>query len=476
MAANNTVEAVLRSKYEDGIEAGVENTRKLMQNAFASMKDGGAAAAAGIEAAFESTVGALESWRTKLSKAADDSDSSFKKMGLGAVAFGIAAAEVFVRAAKAAGDFVAETVKEASEYFQVKQSFDAVTAAAGAQAITLASLRKATEGQVSATTLMSSASRVVSAQLPGMTEMYPKLVENVARLAKAFGKDAVEAQDALTTAIIRGNSRGLGPALGIHLAVRDAVSEMAAAMDVNASKMTDSSKLTVFYNELLEQTESHIKSLPPNYLTLEEVMKSAKETQKLVSNEFGAAILHSGVLQSLLEKLQSKFLGVAVSSATTNTVALKTNEIIISLLRTFAAFVDVLNVVYIAVKVLVDMIAFDANVVFAALAFAITGIIQLLRPLFILLANVPVIGKYFRGVADDLEYAVNYSSKAAEEFGRGALHSFDGVGSGFGKLADNARGLANEMEKLKGAVTSSSGALDKHRTVLIEGADGQCIR
>ena len=113
------------------------------------MKDASAAAGAGIESAFNSSVGVWNHGVTNLSKAADESDSSFKKMGLGAAAVGIAFAEVFLRAAKAASEFVVEIMKEASEVAEARINFEALTAAQGINADQmLGKLKAATEGQV----------------------------------------------------------------------------------------------------------------------------------------------------------------------------------------------------------------------------------------------------------------------------------------------------------------------------------------
>ncbi|HEX4135923.1 MAG TPA: hypothetical protein VHY84_15010 [Bryobacteraceae bacterium] len=459
MAANNTVEAVLRSKYEDGIEAGVENTRKLMQNAFSSMKDGGAAAAAGIDAAFESTVGSLESWRSQLSKAADESDSSFKKMSLGAAAFGIAATEVFIRAAKAGADFVAETVREASEYFQVKQSFDALTAAAGNQAVSLVALRNATEGQVGATKLMSNASRVMSAALPLEGEQYLKLVENVGRLAKSQGKDAVAAQDALTEALIRGQSRALGPAIGVHLAVTDAVSAMASEMDVSASKIADSSKLTAFYNELLGKTSEAVERLGPSYLTLDEVLTAAKNAQKDLTDQFGAAVLQSSVLQALLADLQEQLLGLSVSGDKSTQVALATNAALISLLRSIAALAS--NIAFFA-PVWENVWAAVKAIFFAFVnVFAGGGAIVL----NVLGRMVGVLGYVSGKFGEAAQWLGKFEDKmrSVAEFADNSFnHSFDGVGNGAkmaSDLAAQTAKLAGEMEALRGKTITANGAL-----------------
>jgi hypothetical protein len=59
MAVSNTVDAVLRSRYEDRVGAGVQNTVRAMQSAFAVMRQSVVAKAAEITAAIAESGGAL---------------------------------------------------------------------------------------------------------------------------------------------------------------------------------------------------------------------------------------------------------------------------------------------------------------------------------------------------------------------------------------------------------------------------------
>jgi hypothetical protein len=460
--ASNTVEAVLKSKYEDGIEAGVENTRKLMQQSFAAMKDGAAAAGAGIEAAFESTVGALESWRTKLSKAADDSDSSFKKMSLGAAALGIAATEVFIRAGKAAADFVLDIVKESSQLFEARTAFDQLTKSAGVQADVFSrQLKEATHGQVSGLVLLRDANKILQGDLPLTSERFTQLVGNVFRLSKSAGTDATEAINALTESLIRGNSRALGPALGLHLNVKDAVGAMAAEMGEAASKVQDHEKQIAFYNDLLSKTTDAVSRLGKEHLTLEDVLNQTERTWRGLFSTVGVGILRSGVFQELLEKTSDSLLHVSVSGEHVNEIALATNRILIDLIRGIASLIDVITFFGALWAALwaggTAILAAFVNVAAATAAAIVTAIGYIVQAFSYLPGVVGNAAKsvtgFLRGLRDELVAIAGAADRAFN-------NSFEGFGSGIIKLegiSENAKRLASEMEQLK---TSVVGAAD----------------
>ncbi len=454
---SNTVEAVLKSRYEDGIDAGVEKTRALMERSFSMMKDASGAAGASIGAAFESAVGGLQSWRSKLSQAADDTDNSFKKMSLGALALGIGITEVFLRASKAAADFVLDLVKESSALFEARTAFDNLTKAAGVQGDVFArQLKEATRGQISGLTLLRDANKVLAADLPLTSEQYVKLTENVFRLAKSAGKDGVQAQEALTDALIRGQSRGLGPAIGLHIAMKDAVSAMAEA---TGSAIPDAGRLTVFYSELLTKTTDAVARLGKEHLTLEDVINQTDRTWKGVFSTIGVGILKSGVFQELLEKTSRSLLDMSISGEHQNEVALKTNAILISLLRDLADFLSVLGVIVTALNVVGGTVVFVINAALAVLATAILALTAIVYAFIETLAHIPGIGVAFRAAADSTKYAVDYMSALLNGFAQGAAHSFDGTKSGMFDMADRTRSLAAELERFRGETVKTEEGL-----------------
>lgn len=462
----NTVEAVLKSKYEEGIDKGIEGTRRLMERSFAAMKNSAAAAGAGIEQAFESVAGGLESFRRRMTQAADESDNGFKKMGFAAIAFGTAAVEILLRATKATADFVLELLKESSAAFETRLAFEAVAKSAGVQADVLSKqLKVATEGQISGTILARNAMKVLSAELPITTDQYVKLVANVFSLADVQGKDAVAAQDALTTAIIKGNSRGLGPALGVHIAVKDAVSDMAAAMDVSAGKLRDNAKFSAFYAEALDATSRAVARQGAAHKSFDDILVQATKTSTSLVGTWGVAIQRSEVLQALFFKMSEAMLGISFSTAQTNQAALATNEILISLIRGFAGLIDLVALfgplwesIWSGGKAL---LAAFANVFFGVSA-AIVNFIGRWIQVFSLLPG--AVGDSLKQTAallgafeDDLRVIAGAAHNAFND-------SFDGFGAGTLRLeglSASSKALAAELEKVRKGVVGASGGLQK---------------
>ena len=104
--AANTVEATLISKYEDRVSRGIQQTESLMNSVFANMKNAGAAFGGGMDQVWNTALGGLETWRQRLRQAAEESDSSFGKFGLGAAAVSVLIVGAFLKASKAVGDFL----------------------------------------------------------------------------------------------------------------------------------------------------------------------------------------------------------------------------------------------------------------------------------------------------------------------------------------------------------------------------------
>ncbi|HVW07299.1 MAG TPA: hypothetical protein VHC90_01885, partial [Bryobacteraceae bacterium] len=463
--ASNVVQATLQSKYEDGIEKGVESTRAAMESALNSMRDASAAAGAGIESAFESAAGSLENWRKSLAKAADDSDSGFKKMGLGAAAFGVAVVEMGLRAAKAIGDFVFDLIKESSEVAEARVNFEALTAAQGENAdMMLGKLKQATEGQIGQLTLLRNANKVMQSDLPITGEQYLKLVENVARLAKG-NTDAVGAQDALTNALLRGMARGLEPAIGIHLAVKDAVTAMSEEMNSSAAAMPDRSKLQAFYNDLLDKTDQAVAKLGPQFLTLEEAITAGQTTWSDFLEDIGTAITRSGVFQGLLLDVTGKLDSQTSSQDRQRQMALAVNGALISLLRTFASVAEAIGYLAIAWDGLRDGLGAADLVIVNGMVLIAQAVIGMVGAVVQALSQLPgAAGRAFQPMLQWLKSARDELRIYQQGASDALSHSFDGVGDSKAKLdgfADSTRKLADQMEQLRNKVVEGSAAMQK---------------
>src|SRR5690606_22124806 len=104
--AANTVEATLRSRYEDGVTKGVEQTERVLRQGFAGMQHAGVTLVSAFGSLWESILGQLRNYRLQIRQTADESDSQFKRMGLAGVAFSLLLAEALLRVGSAIGRFV----------------------------------------------------------------------------------------------------------------------------------------------------------------------------------------------------------------------------------------------------------------------------------------------------------------------------------------------------------------------------------
>jgi hypothetical protein len=472
---DNTVQATLRSNYEDGIGKGVEQTQALMERAFSSIKNGSEAVGEGFASAFESVSGTLEGFRTKLSKAADESENSFKKMSFGAAAFGIAVTEMAIIAARALGSFVLDRVKQASAAFDAKIAFEDLTSAAGVQAdVFSGQLKRATEGQVSGLVLLRNANKIMQSDIPVSTDMYAKLTENVFRLAKSAGVDTAQAMDILTNSLIRGNARGF-QAIGIHINVKDAISQMQEATTGAANATGDASKLQAFYNSLLEKTDEQVSRLATKHLTLEDILVQAENTYNAFLGTLGVAILRSGVFQEILERASESMLGMSLSTAKQDAVTLQINSSLINLIERLATVIQLVGFL----SVVWDAVWGTLKAGFLILAEIVNGIISmvaaiaagLLAPLQLLPGKA---GEAVRGIEAVLLPFIRKTISVAGEMGQSITHSFDGFGSGrtaLNGMADGARKLAEDLAKLSGTVVHGAAGFGEHTEAANKNAD-----
>lgn len=474
--ANNTVEATLRSKFEDGVTRAFQATEQTLSQAMGNIRNAGAAAAAGFNDAFSSMVGGLTNFREHLNQSAEESNSAFGKIGLAAAAMTIAAVAAFLKAGKAAADFIFDLAKESSASLETRMAFESLTAAMGEQAsVLLGKLKQATEGQISGTMLMQNANRVMQSGVQISTAQYAQLTDNIFRLAKSSGVDAPQAINTLTDAIIRGNARGL-QAIGLHLAVKDAISAMAEASGQGAGKLADAGRMQAFYNELLQQSGAAVAQLGPKFLTVEDLIRQSKTTWDGFVNSLGVAIGRSGVLQELMQRLSEAMLGPQDASKL-NAVTLAVNAFIISTLRGFAGVMDVLGYLSIAWNVVWGTVKGVVNGVGTVTSAACALIESTLYYLFVALGKLPgLAGAPFRAATDSIHTWAAQSTYMMQLFAKDTYHAFDGVTDGqqkLGKLAEQTRGLAEEMEKYRGVVLQGAAGTKTHGDAAGDAAEQQ---
>jgi hypothetical protein len=475
MAASNTVEATLVSKFQDGVSRGVEHTENVMSQAFASMRNGGAVLSSFMSGVWGSVVGGLESWRQRLQKASEESASQFGKIGLAGAAMAAAAVVGFAKMAQAALNFVFELAKSSSAAFEAKIAFESMAGGAAKADALLRQLKQATEGQVSGTVLMQNANRVMQSHVQISNDLYAKLIDNVFRLAKSSGVDATQAINTLTDGLIRGNARGL-QSIGIHLSLRDAVSAMAEAEGGSAARLADPAKMRAFYNELLKQTNQAIGELGPGYLTVEDILKQSQNTWKGLLESFGIAINRSGMLQEMMKRASEAMLGFGAGEEAKKTT-LAVNDFLLALSRGLASAAEVLGVFLTVWNLVWGTVKLVINGAGTIITGVLAGIAMGWQLLFDLLGKLPgAAGKMFRGVAEAARPTTEFLKELTKEFAKGVASSYDGFDGARQKLnafAAATRQLAGEMEKYKGVVLEGTAGTGQHGAAAGEAAGQQ---
>ncbi|MGE5487573.1 MAG: hypothetical protein ACM3ZB_07105 [bacterium] len=457
--ANNTVEATLRSKFEDGISRGVKQTQNVLDGTFRAMASSGAVLGSGMQRVFDGMLGHLQQWRERLSRTANESDSHFRRISMGSAAMALAVAVGVAGALRALGGFLLELTKEASAVTELKVTFEGLVGSAAQAETMLGRLREATEGLVAPTDLLRNANRVLQSGIPITNEQYVRLASNVTALAKAAGTDLNQALTATTDALIRGNARGF-QAIGIHVNVKNAVSELAEQMGMGANVLADHTKLQGFYNELLAQTDAAVRRLPPGMISMEDAVERAERAWRDYLLTFGEAINRSGVVQEVLRLVTERLGAMSASGKDVENLALVINRFIISVVRGFASTMEVLSIFSVMWDTAwgtVKVVVYSAGSMIASALFLIQkGLVSL----FEMGAKLPgTVGRQFEAMVPSMKAAADMFGRAVQTYTAGAVGAFDGYGEGAKKaqeMAAGARQLAANLEKYAGVVVSGA--------------------
>jgi len=269
--ATNTVEATLRSHYSDGVSRAVETTRRTLEQNMAMMRNAGVAMSRGIGAAFEYLASKAEYWSRLASQVSGSTDDSFKRMIMSSRLWSMGIVAALGAVIAKITEFVISAAKEASDLTELKIVYEGLTRTVGWHADTLARVKSATEGLVGSTDLLKNSNRVMQSGIKISGAQYIQLTENVFRLAKAARVDGAQALNMLTDALIKGNARGF-QAIGIHINVKDAISEMAMATGQHTTALQDSARMQAFYNELLQKTGEAAAKLPADFLSFRDAL------------------------------------------------------------------------------------------------------------------------------------------------------------------------------------------------------------
>lgn len=472
----NTVEATLTSRYIDQVTAPIERTRQMIQQNLHSMQQAGVVASSMMSAAFDVITGGANRLRDHFIKLSSESDSQFKKISFGAAAMAVAIGSALLMAAGSVVSWAASIAKEASEVTELKLAYEGLAASVGWNVDTLSRLKKETEGLVGTIDLARNANRVMQSGIKISSDQYVELTGNVFRLAKAAHVDGAQALTTLTDALIKGNARGLAAA-GIHVNVRDAISEMALAAGQAASSMQDASKRQAFYAEMLEQTRIAVAKLPADFVSLDDALTRAEKSWRGMFLAIGEGINRSSVFQQLLQKLVAGLDSVGAKKSDIEQIALATNRFVIELLRVGATSMEVagyvstgIGVIWAAVEIMVNTVGAVVTGTLTAVAAVATGVMEVL-------AAIPgPQQRMFKTAAEESRHLMDGYTEATRQFAAGAMNYADGLGMTQAKLdaaAAGARTLAGELERVANQTVKATGGVQQTGTAAAAAAVDQ---
>jgi hypothetical protein len=474
--AANTVEATLRSHYSDGVSKAVESTRRTLEQNLLQMRQAGTAFGDAFGRAFQSATATLEDWRRRLNSARSESEGTFKSMGVGAAAMAISFGLATVSVIKSIGGLLVSLAREASDLTELKLAYEGLSKTVGWHADTLARLKAATEGLVGSNDLLKNANRVMQSGVKVSDSMYVEMTEHVFRLAKSARVDGAQALNTLTDALIKGNARGV-QAIGIHVNVKDAISEMAMATGQHTSALQDSARMQAFYTELLQKFRDAAAKLPPDFISLEDAITRTDKALRAYFLSYGEAINRSSVLQELLKRVLDGLNGASQKREDVEALAKSVNRFLLGGMEGLAKLAEVLG----WFASLWDLVWSSAKTVVNAAGAIITSVLYVLQigcvSLLQILGKLPgQTGATFRAAAESAQYWADYFGEAARQFGNGFITSFSGIGDTQQKLdgfAVSTRVLAGDLAKFVNQVASGAAGTRQHGDAASAAAEQQ---
>ncbi len=455
----NSVEATLTSRYVDGVSNAVEKSRQILNSNFAAMSNAQTLFGGAADQAFNRAVGALGRWRSELTKAQTETDSKFKAMSLGAVAFGVALGEMAISAVRSIGGYLATRAKEASEVTELKIAYEGLAAATGFEADTLKKLKAATEGLVGSKVLLTNVNRLMQSGVKVSSDEYVKLTENVFRLSKAAGVDGPQAIQALTDSLIKGNARGFQQIGLSMIQVKDGIREFA---DESTSKMNNAAKAAAFYKELIDATDAAVKKLPADFTSVADGIERIEKQWTGLFGVVGEGILRSKVLQEVLQRVIERLSAIGARKEDVEAIARATNQTVIVVLQLIAALINGTGVLLAFLENVGAAILLVFNGVPAVVGSIITVVSQLIGWLLQAFGQLPgAVGRFFSEIAQRVNLFARETRQATEQLATKATNSFNGTFAIFGKAneaASGIRALAGELGKFAAEVIRGTAA------------------
>jgi hypothetical protein len=418
-----------------------------------------------VTEAFRNVHAAIDKWTKESFKRAEQSQGYFGKIGWAAAGMSLLVVGALYKAGSAAASFALQLAKESSEITELKLAYEGLAQARGIDGGKLLSdLKAGTEQLIGTTDLLKNANRVLQSEIPISSDMYARLSANVHSLAKSAGADGVQAQNALTDALIKGNARGF-QAIGIHINVKNAISEMAAAMGLNAGKLDDNVRLQAFYNELLERTDAAVKKLPPDFVSLDDAFTRTDKTLRSYLVSVGEAINRSGAFQNVLKRLLDKLSELPRSQKQLDDLTLQVNAFFISAARGIGNTLTVLGVLVSVWNYSWGIIKATVLVASGIIIGALYAMQSALAQFLGVLSRIPGAPDWLKGAAADAAAAADLLAQALKETADDVLHVFDGAEDTekqFDAWAQAAYQTAIELEGLRGEIIRGRAGVQGH--------------
>lgn len=211
--------------------------------------------------AYDNLSSAISSMERSLGGFRAETEQVTKKTSMMRDALSMAAGIMLRDFCRSAAATITESVKLGAQLETLKNSFYALSRAAGGYVPSLEQLRKATKGMVSDTNLLKAANQAMMLGLP--TEELDQLMINAIKLGNAMGIDATHAVESLSIGIGR-QSRLVLDNLGVVFNAADAYEWYAQKLGVSTDKMDENTKKQAWMQYAIKKVNDRAIELGDN--------------------------------------------------------------------------------------------------------------------------------------------------------------------------------------------------------------------
>jgi len=197
----------------------------------------------------------------KTQKGLDNVDKSIKNIGKSAIKAGAA---FFGGRALISG--LQRSVELSAKFEGIERGFNNLARSAGFSAQAFEKFKKATDGTIGSTELMTQANNAMLLGITDSEDQMAEMFDIAQRLAQALGKDAAFGIESLVTGLGR-QSKLMLDNLGIMIDVEKANESYAKSLDKTASELTDQERKQAFVNEAMRSAKGLVSDLGEEQLT-----------------------------------------------------------------------------------------------------------------------------------------------------------------------------------------------------------------